>query len=777
MRYAVPYRFVAALALSIAAVRLVAVAQDVHVRVDPKGPGSIASTTDYTTIQQALDHHPFARAGYRVIIEIVPGVYRERIIVTQNHPNVTLLGLGKGPEDVVITNSLNAKSAGGTFFTETAEINGEGFEADNLTFENTAGNTGQAVAAAVRSDRAVFKHVRFLGDQDTLFADYGRQYYVDSYIRGGVDFIFGNATAVFDHSTIEEIRPGYLTAQSRTSPDQTTGYVIANSKITRSICLGGEPECRAAADFNFYLGRPWRPFSRVIVMNTELPNTLNAEGWSIWNKTDTFPPKAYYAEFHNSGAGADLGKRPSWSHQLTADQAKQYEPRSFLKGGDNWNPIAAAAALPNPPVQMSGAEDHQRLMGLLHLTALRPPVSHDPKSANPTNFDEAKANPWPNLPDPLTMADGRKVTTAKQWFTQRRPELERIFSDEIVGRVPANAPAITWRVASEERETVGTTPVITQHLIGHADNTAYPLLDVNMEVTLTRPAKASGPVPLVVELTFENYPRPRASALEKAAAPPSPADGPTWKEQVIARGWGYALIFPTTLQADNAAGLTAGIIGLANHGQPRTPEQWGTLRAWAWGASRLVDYLQTDAAIDSKRIAIEGHSRFGKAALVTMAYEPRFAVLYSSSSGAGGANLARRRFGEQMENIAAPAEYYWMAGNYLRFAAVGTTPNDMPVDMHELIAMCAPRPVFIGGGVTDGDGWADTRGTFLAEVAAGPVYRLLGKRDLGTTNFPPVGTALIDGDLGFRQHNGGHTPIPNFPTFLEFAGHYFDRRD
>jgi hypothetical protein len=448
-----------------------------------------------------------------------------------------------------------------------------------------------------------------------------------------------------------------------------------------------------------------------------------------------------------------------------------------LKGGDNWNPIAAAAALPNPPVQMSGAEDHQRLMGLLHLTALRPPVSHDPKSANPTNFDEAKANPWPNLPDPLTMADGRKVTTAKQWFTQRRPELERIFSDEIVGRVPANAPAITWRVASEERETVGTTPVITQHLIGHADNTAYPLLDVNMEVTLTRPAKASGPVPLVVELTFENYPRPRASALEKAAAPPSPADGPTWKEQVIARGWGYALIFPTTLQADNAAGLTAGIIGLANHGQPRTPEQWGTLRAWAWGASRLVDYLQTDAAIDSKRIAIEGHSRFGKAALVTMAYEPRFAVLYSSSSGAGGANLARRRFGEQMENIAAPAEYYWMAGNYLRFAAVGTTPNDMPVDMHELIAMCAPRPVFIGGGVTDGDGWADTRGTFLAEVAAGPVYRLLGKRDLGTTNFPPVGTALIDGDLGFRQHNGGHTPIPNFPTFLEFAGHYFDRRD
>jgi hypothetical protein len=508
-------------------------------------------------------------------------------------------------------------------------------------------------------------------------------------------------------------------------------------------------------------------------MNDELPADLNAEGWSIWTRTDAFPPKAYYAEFHNTGAGAETSQRAAWSHQLTAQEAKQYEPGVFLKGNDSWNPIAVAAALADPPAQLTGAEDHQRLMDLLGIKALRPPISHDPKSDNPTNFDEAKANPWPTLPDPLTLANGKKVTTAKQWFTQRRPELERIFSDYIVGRVPTNVPTMTWHVASEERETVGTTPVITQHLIGHAEDAAYPLLDVNMEVTLTRPANATSPVPLVVELTFENYPRPRASALEKAAAPPSPADGPTWKEQVIARGWGYVLILPTTLQADNAAGLTSGIIGLANHGQPRSPEQWGTLRAWAWGASRLLDYLSTDPAIDGKRVAIEGHSRFGKAALVTMAYDPRFAVLYSSSSGAGGANLARRRFGEQMENIAAPAEYYWMAGNYLRFAAAGTTPNDMPVDMHELIAMCAPRPVFIGGGVTDGDGWADTRGTFLAEVAAGPVYRLLGKRDLGTTTFPPVGTALISGDLGFRQHNGGHTPIPNFPTFLEFAGHYF----
>ncbi len=188
----------------------------------------------------AMDHHPFATPNTdgtpgRVFIEIAPGTYHERVIVTQNHTNITLLGMGKSPEDVVISNSLNAKQAGGTFFTETVEINGAGFEADNVTFENTAGNTGQAVAVADRADRSIFKHCRFLGHQDTLFADYGRQFYIDSYIEGGVDFIFGNAAAVFQHVELHANGPGYLTAQSRTAPDQTTGYVIVNSKVTSSI--------------------------------------------------------------------------------------------------------------------------------------------------------------------------------------------------------------------------------------------------------------------------------------------------------------------------------------------------------------------------------------------------------------------------------------------------------------------------------------------------------------------------------------------------------------
>src|SRR5580693_2453200 len=218
----------------------VAHASDVHVRVSPDVKTGIESTTEYPTIQMAMDHHPFATSNPdgkpgRVFIEIAPGTYHERVIVTQNHTNITLIGMGNSPEDVVISNSLNAKQAGGTFFTETVEINGTGFEADNVTFENTAGNTGQAVAVADRADRSIFKHCRFLGHQDTLFADYGRQYYVDSYIEGGVDFIFGNATAVFDRTEIHANGPGYLTAQSRTSPDQTTGYVILDSRVTSSI--------------------------------------------------------------------------------------------------------------------------------------------------------------------------------------------------------------------------------------------------------------------------------------------------------------------------------------------------------------------------------------------------------------------------------------------------------------------------------------------------------------------------------------------------------------
>jgi pectinesterase len=352
-------RLVAAAILAAAELGMHGYAQDVHVRVSPDVKTGIEGTTEFPTIQMAMDHHPFAGIGTdgkpgRVYIEIAPGVYHERVIVTQNHTNITLVGMGKTPADVVITNSLNAKQAGGTFLTETVEINGDGFEADNLTFENTAGNTGQAVAAAVRADRAVFKRCRFLGHQDTLFADYGRQYYVDSYIEGGVDFIFGNATAVFDHDEIHSNGPGYLTAQSRTSATQTTGYVIVDSKVTSGIepaessapgpADASTPREKTAHD-TISLGRPWRPYARVIFIHTELPADLIPQGWSAWGNRDPVP-LAYYAEFQSTGPGANPGARVPWSHQLTAREAAQYRPQVFLAGKDHWNPQAAADKLP-----------------------------------------------------------------------------------------------------------------------------------------------------------------------------------------------------------------------------------------------------------------------------------------------------------------------------------------------------------------------------------------------------------------------------------------------
>jgi hypothetical protein len=256
-----------------------------------------------------------------------------------------------------------------------------------------------------------------------------------------------------------------------------------------------------------------------------------------------------------------------------------------------------------------------------------------------------------------------------------------------------------------------------------------------------------------------------------APAPPPPPPGPTWQQQVLAKGWGYAILVPVSIQADNGAGLTEGIIGLCNKGQPRKLDDWGSLRAWAWGASRALDYFETDKTVNAKQVGIEGHSRYGKATAVTMAYDQRFAIAYVSSSGEGGAKLNRRDWGEIIENVAATNEYHWMAGNFLKYAGP-LQWSDLPVDGHDLIALSAPRPVFIGGGATKGDGWADAQGMFMAASAASPVYTLLGKKGLDTTVFPPMETPLIDGDLAFRQHSGGHTPAPNWPTFITFASRY-----
>jgi len=310
------------------------VAQDVHVYVAPDNPPTWTGDK-FPTIQMAMDHAPEPGPTGRLYVHIAPATYRERVVISPLRPRTTFLGEGSDPSQVVITASQNAKSAGGTFFTETVEVIAPDFEADNVTFENSAGPTGQAVAIAVNADRAVFKHCRFLGDQDTLFANFGRQYYLDSYIAGGVDFIFGNATAFFENDEIHAIRTGYLTAQSRTSPSQATGFVFDHAKIT-SGDLGGRP---------IYLGRPWRAYSRVVFLDSEMPSSLSPEGWSPWKKGET-PTETFYAEWRSEGPGASSTTRAPWSKQLTRQEAAEFSAAHFLAGDDHWNAAAEAARLP-----------------------------------------------------------------------------------------------------------------------------------------------------------------------------------------------------------------------------------------------------------------------------------------------------------------------------------------------------------------------------------------------------------------------------------------------
>ncbi len=403
--------------------------------------------------------------------------------------------------------------------------------------------------------------------------------------------------------------------------------------------------------------------------------------------------------------------------------------------------------------------DYKHMLKQLGIESLRPGVNgNDPKAANAANYDELKANPYPVLPDPLTFKDGTKVATPGDWV-QRRKEIVEDFDREVYGRVPASTPTVNWEVTSDVEETRGDLPVTVRKLVGHVDHASHPAIVVDIQLTLVLPKATKKPAPVVMDFSFGAFPR--------RITTPGPLPAPEWQIDCIQRGWGYATLIPTSVQADNGAGLTQGIIGLMNKGQPRQPEDWGALRAWAWGASRALDYFEQEPRINAKHVSIGGHSRYGKAALVTLAYDERFSTGFISSSGAAGAKLHRRNAGELVENVASSGEYHWMAGNYIKYAGP-LTWNDMPVDAHELIALCAPRPVFISSG-QNGDAWVDARGMFMAAAAAGPVYELLGKKSLGTLEFPSVDTGLLSGEVAFRQHSGGHTPAPNWPVFLDFA--------
>jgi Dipeptidyl aminopeptidases/acylaminoacyl-peptidases len=407
------------------------------------------------------------------------------------------------------------------------------------------------------------------------------------------------------------------------------------------------------------------------------------------------------------------------------------------------------------------SNDYQNVLTQLHITSVRGGADGmNPKAPNFANFDESRAGSY-TLPDPLTLTNGKAVTTPDSWWTKRRPEIAAQFETEVYGRLPANIPPVHWQATGAEVPNRAV-KAITTHFIGHVG--ADPAHKVAIAMDLTLPAAHEKPVPVMIVLTWHG---------PWDNAPVPPGQGADWRDQLLAAGWGYAEYIPTTVQADDPNKLNEGIIGLVNNGAPRPLDQWGALRAWAWGVSRVIDLLATDKRVDAKRIGVAGHSRYGKAALVAMAFEPRLAIGYISSSGAGGAKLLRRNFGETLENLAGDGEHHWMAGNFVAYAGPKTA-RDLPVDAHELIALVAPRPLFLSAGIGDGtkpmeDGWTDQRGMFLATVAAGPVYRLLGAGDLGTDAMPPVGTEVTKGALAWRQHPFGHTMQPNWTAFLAYA--------
>lgn len=455
-----------------------------------------------------------------------------------------------------------------------------------------------------------------------------------------------------------------------------------------------------------------------------------------------------------------------------------------------------------------GYDDHQNMMDQLGIKSLRPGKSGNNQTGK--GFDEATANDWmPTLPDVLKMNDGKMVTTPQQW-PARRAEIVQAFESEMYGRIPANVPKVTWEVTGTTEGTSGTVATVTRTLVGHVDNSAFPQITVNIQASFTVPANAAGPVPVLIEFggAFGGAPggagRGRGPATGPATTPTIVFTGPTsapaarggnrgaggggnsWTQQAIAHGWGYGFINPASIQADSGGNaLRQGIVGLTNKGEPRKPDDWGALRAWGWGVSQLINYFEAhpEAGVDPKKLGIEGVSRYGKASLVAAAFDERIAVAFVASSGQGGAKLSRHDMGESVENLAGGGEYHWMAGNYLKYATADSTfgakdASNLPVDSHELIAMVAPRLCFISYGIEPGDPkWVDARGSYMAGILAGPVYRLLGKKDFGVTeNFitapmPAVGQ-LVGGDLAWRQHEGGHTSVPNFPAFFDWVGAY-----
>lgn len=389
----------------------------------------------------------------------------------------------------------------------------------------------------------------------------------------------------------------------------------------------------------------------------------------------------------------------------------------------------------------------------------------------PVNYDESKTGSY-TLPDPLILANGKKVKDPATWIKQRRPEILRMYEEIQFGKTPGKPQDLWFRVFDKATPVFGGKAIRRQVTVYFTKDTS----DHKMDLLIYLPAKAVKPVALLLSVSF--------TANSAVADDPGIKPGLVWKgdkkvpvttsvmrkadvEKIIDSGFGYATVYYGDIEPDFKQGFKYGVRGLYLRPGTTYPagDEWGAVSAWAWGLSRVMDYFETDSDIDARRIAVTGASRLGKTALWAGARDQRFALVLASISGEGGAALSRRNFGETIKHITDTSRYFYQfAPNYHSYS---DRVSDLPMDSHMLISLVAPRPLLLQTG--DTDNWSDPKGEFLAALAAEPVYRLFGKQGLMKTTMPPAKDTSMQNTLGYYMHSGGHTVLPeDYDVFISF---------